>query len=110
MVLDGSKIRRQRSTGRYQNARRQFLIMNPLCTECAKLGFTVAATELDHIVPVSREPERFWDTSNWQALCRMCHELKTLDENRPRTETPERRAWRQRLDEFDRKAERHAGE
>ena len=74
--------RTQRSTSRYKKARRTFMRRNPLCAECKRQGITVAANELDHIKPVHVHPELFWDRTNWQPLCRPCHEAKTLSENR----------------------------
>ena len=93
---DRPEIRRARSTKRYQNARREFLLAHPLCKACEREGRTMAAVELDHVVPADKAPELFWDTTNWQGLCRPCHEAKTADENR--RETPERAAWRERLE------------
>ena len=61
--------------------RRQFLNRNPLCAECERQGFTVAAQEMDHIVPVRRAPHRIFDPDNLQGLCRTCHETKTALEN-----------------------------
>ena len=63
--------------------RRVLLRENPLCRPCAANGFTVAAAEIDHIVPVSdsANPELL-DRENWQPICRQCHEAKTATENR----------------------------
>ena len=63
--------------------------MHPLCRPCAANGFTVAAAEIDHIVPVKHAPDRFLDASNWQPICRPCHEVKTATETRRRFMTPE---------------------
>ncbi|MGN8738508.1 HNH endonuclease signature motif containing protein [Bilifractor sp. HCP3S3_D3] len=35
------------------------------------------ATVVDHIVPHRGDPKLFWDRSNWQALCKRCHDKKT---------------------------------
>ena len=32
---------------------------------------------VDHIIPHRGDPELFWDRSNWQALCKNCHDRKT---------------------------------
>ena len=74
-------VDRVRSSSRYQRVRNTYLRLNPLCRLCEKQGRTVAAKELDHIVPVLEAPERFWHENNWQPLCRKCHEAKTAREN-----------------------------
>ena len=73
--------RRLRSTGRYQRARRRFLNDNPLCAVCLRDGMVEGATELDHIIPVADGAYDFWDTENWQPICRKCHLSKTAEEN-----------------------------
>ena len=70
-------IRRWRSSRRYRNARQYFLNAHPLCAHCQEAGYTVAAEELDHIRPVHKRPDLFWDRANWQGLCKPCHELKS---------------------------------
>ena len=40
------------------------------------------ATVVDHIVPHRGDPKLFWDTDNWQALCKQCHDHKTMTEDR----------------------------
>ena len=67
--------RTERSTSRYQKARRAFLSNpdNALCVDCKKQGRIEAATSLDHITPVKDAPEQFWDEDNWQGLCDNCH-------------------------------------
>jgi 5-methylcytosine-specific restriction endonuclease McrA len=64
--------------GRWQKARLTFLSKNPLCAECQRSGRTTAATAVDHIVPHRGNSELFWDTTNWQPLCKPCHDEKTL--------------------------------
>ena len=49
-------IRRMRSKEPYLSMRLFFLRMHPLCRPCAAQGFTVAAAEIDHIVPVKHAP------------------------------------------------------
>lgn len=90
------EVREARSSRSYRKLRRAFLNEHPLCQACVEEGFTVAAVEIDHIVPVSRAPDRFWDTTNWAGLCRAHHEAKTAAENRQ--DTPGRVAWRERLE------------
>ena len=82
--------RQWRTTHAYKRMRRRYLAASPLCAKCAEAGFTVAATELDHIVPASVAPDRFWDPGNLQGLCRACHEEKTREENTNRDAFDER--------------------
>jgi len=41
------------------------------------MGRLNAATVVDHIVPHKGDAVLFWKQSNWQALCRDCHNRKT---------------------------------
>jgi 5-methylcytosine-specific restriction protein A len=36
---------------------------------------------VDHIVPHRGREQLFWDESNWQALCKPCHDKKTGEED-----------------------------
>lgn len=65
-----------------------FLPAHPFCSMCSTGYRPVAATVVDHkIAPRVQEakdsgdPERlkaawklFWDESNWQSLCKFCHD------------------------------------
>lgn len=57
--------------------RRDYLADNPLCIRCGD-----EATEVDHIVPLSKGGAD--DESNYQALCKSCHSVKTGRHDRPR--------------------------
>jgi 5-methylcytosine-specific restriction protein A len=63
---------------RWRNARRDFLRAHPQCAECIKEERYIAATVVDHITPHRGNQLLFWDVSNWQPLCKPCHDLKTL--------------------------------
>lgn len=65
---------------RWKKARATFLQRNPLCVECERLGITRLAAVVDHITPHRGDTTLFWDTSNWQALCKTCHDRKTATE------------------------------
>ena len=52
----------------------------PLCRLCAASGYTVGAVEVDHIVPLGKGGTSV--RSNLQPLCRLCHEQKTMAENK----------------------------
>lgn len=72
----------QRGYGsRWQKARRTYLDRNPLCVHCTAEGKTVVATVVDHIIPHKNDQALFWDTANWQALCKACHDRKTATED-----------------------------
>lgn len=61
----------------WQRARKAYLQVHPLCVMCQKAGRLVPASVVDHVVPHKGDTELFWDASNWQALCKPCHDLKT---------------------------------
>ena len=61
------------------------------CVECGRAG----KLEVDHIVPMRREPgQDVYDVNGLQTLCRSCHLAKTARENR-RLLTPAELAWRE---------------
>lgn len=57
--------------GRWRKERGAFLLAYPLCA-CGE-----AATMVDHIEPHGGDPVKFWDRSNWQPLCKDCHDSKS---------------------------------
>ncbi len=67
---------------RWRIARKRFLKENPLCLECIKDNRLVEATVVDHIIPHRGDKSLFWDESNWQALCKSCHDRKTMTTDR----------------------------
>lgn len=69
---------------RWRKEARGYLAEHPFCVGCESKGRTKIAKLVDHIVPVSVAPERFWDRSNWQSLCRAHHNRKTAAEARGR--------------------------
>lgn len=62
---------------RWRAARKHFLERHPLCALCLKEGKTVPATVVDHVIPHRGDARLFWDKSNWQPLCKDCHDHKT---------------------------------
>ncbi|KKM86810.1 hypothetical protein LCGC14_1275310 [marine sediment metagenome] len=58
-----------------------FLRSNPLCAQCERDGRQAFATEVHHVAPVSEEPERAFDESNLEALCKPCHSRMTIRES-----------------------------
>lgn len=74
----------QRGYGyRWQKARATWLSRHPLCVACAEANPSrvTAAEVVDHIVPHGGNQTLFWDTSNWQSLCKCCHDKKTARED-----------------------------
>lgn len=69
------------NTGRWKTLRKQFLQNYPLCEECKAKGTVKAAVVVDHIKPHKGDERLFWDESNWQALCKECHDRKTAKED-----------------------------
>jgi 5-methylcytosine-specific restriction protein A len=65
---------------KWQHARKSFLSQHPLCAECLKGGTTKAANVVDHIIPHKGNINIFWNVSNWQSLCKRCHDKKTATE------------------------------
>lgn len=68
-------------TSKWQKARETFLSNNPLCSKCQSEGRVTPATIVDHIRPHKGDQAMFWDTSNWQPLCKKCHDQKTWHED-----------------------------
>lgn len=67
---------------RWRRARKRFLSVHPLCEQCKKNGKLIKANVVDHVIPHRGDEVLFWDESNWQALCKNCHDSKTMTEDR----------------------------
>jgi 5-methylcytosine-specific restriction protein A len=65
----------------WQKARAAFLSSHPLCAEHERQGRVVAASVVDHRIPHRGDQRLFWDRSNWQPLCKSCHDTKTASED-----------------------------
>lgn len=66
----------KRITGRKLQALRARLFEgNPLCVVCERQGFTVLATQRDHIVSLQEGGTD--DEANTQGLCQTCHDEKS---------------------------------
>ncbi len=80
------KLPRESSSARgygykWQQARTGFLSKHPLCVQCQSRGRVTAASVVDHIKPHRGDMSKFWERSNWQALCATCHSVKTAAED-----------------------------
>lgn len=45
------------------------------------------ATVVDHIIPYKGDTNLFWDTDNWQSLCKLHHDRDKQREERGRFQT-----------------------
>lgn len=61
---------------KWVTARAGYLRKHPLCARC-----NGPATVVDHVIPHRGDMRRFWDSSNWQPLCKSCHDTKTAKED-----------------------------
>jgi 5-methylcytosine-specific restriction enzyme A len=41
---------------------------------CERQGRITEATVVDHITPHKGDQSLFWDSANWQPLCKLCHD------------------------------------
>lgn len=57
----------------WQQARADYLTRHPFCAICGK-PLRGADAIVDHIRPHHGDWTLFWDESNWQALCKRCHD------------------------------------
>lgn len=64
-------------THRWTKFSKWFRTTFPLCAECGKRSEVV-----DHIVPARLERFDFYDTSNMQPLCHVCHNRKRATEDK----------------------------
>ena len=63
--------------GRWRKRSKLFLKARPLCESCLEQNELTPATVVDHIIPHRGEPALMWSESNWQPLCKRCHDRKT---------------------------------
>ncbi|GEO27037.1 hypothetical protein AAC03nite_28220 [Alicyclobacillus acidoterrestris] len=66
---------------RWRKARLAYLKKHPLCVECEREGRLTPATVVDHIVPHKGDKALFWDSANWQPMCKPHHDAKTARED-----------------------------
>jgi 5-methylcytosine-specific restriction protein A len=68
-------------TGAWERARAAYLRKHPLCKHCGEAGRIEPATVVDHIKPHRGDRALFWDSANWQPLCKPHHDAKTARED-----------------------------
>lgn len=57
------------------------LTIEPVCRACTANGRVEAATDVDHIIPISEAPGLALEPANLQSLCFRCHTTKTREDN-----------------------------
>ena len=67
---------------KWRRLSKQYLRKHPMCVRCLQQGRYVPATVVDHIIPHRGNLALMWDESNWQALCKPCHDKKTWTEDK----------------------------
>ncbi len=68
---------------RWKRLRRAQLNKEPLCKFCEEKGVIEQATIVDHIIRHKGDKAKFYDSSNLQSLCKLCHDQeKKIMENR----------------------------
>ena len=67
---------------RWRVESRKYLLEHPLCVKCLEKDKITQATVVDHIQAHRGNARLFWDKSNWQSLCKHCHDVKTMTEDR----------------------------
>ncbi|WP_272848221.1 HNH endonuclease [Paracoccus saliphilus] len=72
---------RQRGyTREWEKARADYLRYHPVCRMCGD-----TATVVDHITPHKGDKALFWNHSNWQPLCKPCHDRHKQRQERIKT-------------------------
>jgi 5-methylcytosine-specific restriction protein A len=68
----------------WRRLRRVKLNANPLCELHLAMipQQIVAASQVDHIIPITKQPELQYVYENLQSLCEICHTKKTREENK----------------------------
>jgi 5-methylcytosine-specific restriction protein A len=66
---------------KWRRAREVYLREHPLCRRCEGENLVTPATVVDHIQPHRGDMTLFWQESNWQPMCKPCHDAKTARED-----------------------------
>ena len=68
---------------KWRKASKGFLALpeNAPCRICKGRGIVTLAVLVDHIIPHRGDKQLFWRRSNWQPLCKKCHDTKTATED-----------------------------
>ena len=77
---------RKRYGKEWPRIRAHQLANSPLCEMCLRHGYTTAANEVHHILPLVDGGTH--DPANLMSLCKPCHSRITLTENHRRRRSP----------------------
>jgi 5-methylcytosine-specific restriction protein A len=88
-----SSPRERGYTTRWQKARKTYLMSHPLCVMCKRDGRVTPATVVDHIRSHKGDQQLFWDTGNWQPLCKPHHDRDKQREERSRFQAVDADGW-----------------
>ena len=69
---------------RWEKAAKRYKLMHPACVQCGRLGTKANPICVDHIKPHRNDYDLFWDETNWQSLCKICHGRKSITERKDR--------------------------
>ena len=67
------------NSSRWRGIRSYWIKRNPLCIECSRIGRVVAATVVDHRIPI-RQGGDMYSEKNLQSMCTSCHDKKSRRE------------------------------
>lgn len=74
-----AEIKQIYSSIQWKNLRKSYRMQHPLCERCLANGIYTPATDIHHIVPISRAKDELtmWNfalnANNLMALCKECH-------------------------------------
>ena len=74
-------VKKWQNSKRYITARKIFKSEMIFCRKCSTVKRPVIGNILDHITPHKGDYRLFWDQTNWQLLCKRCHDVKTATED-----------------------------
>lgn len=75
--VDNRPSAAKRGYGRkWQETSKKYLEVHPRCVRCP-----ARSTVADHIKPHRGDMILFWDRTNWQPMCKRCHDSKTARED-----------------------------
>jgi 5-methylcytosine-specific restriction protein A len=69
-------------TRAWQVLRLEQLRKDPLCSMCAQIGRVVAANVVDHVNAHKGDHAAFYDPTNLQSLCKLCHDSDKQQQER----------------------------
>ncbi|WP_340080684.1 HNH endonuclease [Streptococcus agalactiae] len=81
-TFDAKSTKAKGYNSRWNKARLRYLKLHPLCVYCQRKGRLTKATVVDHITPHRGDQDLFWNQTNWQSLCKSCHDRKTKTADR----------------------------